>query len=93
MPDSGQPLAPSGGAPHDRKMEARVFVRESDIKEIKADLGRIVGHIDEIDTRLLRTPTVRQLLLMQAGLIVAVFLLAVVIAAFVLFSLSGMPGD
>ncbi len=93
MPDSGQPLAPSGGAPHDQRMEARVFVRESDIKEIKADLRRIVGHIDAIDARLLRTPTVRQLFLMQAGLVVAVFLLAVVMAAFVLFSLSGVPGD
>jgi hypothetical protein len=42
MSDSGPPLAPSNGSPHDPAMKARVSVLENDVKDIKADLRLIV---------------------------------------------------
>lgn len=84
MPDSGPPLAPSGGAPHDSEMEARISVLESDMKDIKADLRRIMLDIAEIKGHVSQVPTSVQLLFMQAGLIVRLFG-----AAFALLKLAG----
>ncbi|MGE0258811.1 MAG: hypothetical protein AB7T18_08655 [Alphaproteobacteria bacterium] len=84
MPDSGPPLAPNGGGPHDPGMEARVSVLENDVKDIKADLRRIMVDIAEIKGRVSQMPTSVQLLFMQAGLIVTLFG-----AAFALLKLAG----
>jgi hypothetical protein len=84
MPDSGQPLAPGGGGPHDPRMEARVSVLENDVKDIKADLRRIMLDTAEIKGRVSQMPTSVQLLFMQAGLIVTLFG-----AAFALLKLAG----
>jgi len=84
MPDSGQPLAPSGGGPHDPGMEARVSVLESDVKDIKSDLRRIMLDTAEIKGRVSQMPTSVQLIFMQAGLIVTLFG-----AAFALLKLAG----
>ena len=84
MPDSVPPLAPSGGAPHDPGMEARVSVLENDVKDIKTDLQRIMVDIAEITGHISQLPTSAQLFFMQAGLIVTIFG-----AAFTLPKLAG----
>ena len=68
-------------------MEARVSVLENDVKDIKADLRRIVVDLTEIKGRISQTPTSVQLVFMQAALIVTIFG-----AAFALLIFAGQIG-
>ena len=87
MDDQRGPIDGDGGQPHPSDMERRVTALENDMREIKADLKRLVADVAEIKRdmlgmkldvaeikgRLSQTPTTIQLISLVFGIMAAAF--------------------
>ena len=80
MNDQPGSIDGGGGEPHPQLMEQRVTALENDMREIRADLKRLVLDVAEMKGRLSQMPTTVQLI----GLIFAIFG-----AAFALLKFTG----
>jgi hypothetical protein len=87
MDDQRGPIDGEGGQPHPSDMERRVTALETDMREIKADLKRLIADVSEIKRdmlstkldvaeikgRLSQTPTTIQLISLVFGIMAAAF--------------------
>ena len=80
MNDQPGSIDGGGGEPHPHLMEQRVTALENDMREIKADLKRLILNVAEIKGRLSQMPNTVQLI----GLIFGIFA-----ASFALLKLTG----